>query len=352
MTTSPVSSTMRTPEIWVGGYPGPYGGADTELDHQVDLWLSHGVRVHLVPTWDPDPALRADLTARGAVTHAFRPDIFAGKVVVSYCNSDFLERLPAIYDAGPPRCVIWANCMTWTFPHEMECHRRGLISLFIFQSEYQRLWLLPELRAIRPVQELEGYRPFFSMRRWSPAQRAADPARDGYYGIGRVSRDDAAKYPADLWDTFSQVRAPVPVKSFVLGWGPHALRKCGMPQEHHDLDWMVWAPTAVTAQHLFGQVHTLIHQTGGSRENWPRVAFEAWASGVALLAECDYAWPELIEHGRTGILCRSSEEFGEYASELAFDEQRRKGITSAALRQLLGEHCNARKSFAAWRQVL
>jgi hypothetical protein len=339
-------------EIWVAGYPGPYGGADTELDHQVDLWLSQGVAVHLVPTWDPDSALREELSARGAVTHLYWPGIFAGKVVVSYCNGDFLERLAEIYDAGRPRCVVWANCMTWTFPHELECHRQGLISLFLFQSDYQRQWLLPELRAVRPVQELDGYRPYFSMRRWSPGRPAPDPAQAGYYGIGRVSRDDAAKYPADLWQTFSQVRAPTPVKSFVLGWGPHALGKCGPPDDYPGLDWLLWAPTAVPAQQFFGRVHTLMHQTGGSRENRPRVAFEAWASRVAVLAECDYAWPELIEDGETGILCRTSQEFAEHASELAFDKKRRGRITAAALRRLVQDHCDPRRSFAAWQQIL
>jgi hypothetical protein len=273
--------------------------------------------------------------------------------VVSYCNGAFLERLPAIAEAGRPRCVIWVNCMTWAFPHEIECHRLGLIDLFAFQSNYQRLWLLPELRAVRPVAELEGYRPFFSVQRWSPrGWRTSPPSRSGYYGIGRVSRDDGAKYPADLWATFSRVRAPRGVKSFVLGWGPNARRKCGLPGEHPELDWLVWAPSAVPAQQFFAKIHTLIHQTGGSRENWPRAAFEAWASGTAVLAECDYAWPELIDDGVTGLLCNSSAEFAHYATELAFDEARRRRITEAARRQLLGEHCDPQRSFVAWATVL
>src|SRR6185312_10391206 len=101
---------------------------------------------------------------------------------------------------GRPRSVVWVNCMTWTFPREIECHRRGLIDLFAFQSAYQRARLLPELSAVRPVSELEGYRPFFDVDRWSAGAmgRVEAPAGCGYYGIGRISRDDEAKYPADL----------------------------------------------------------------------------------------------------------------------------------------------------------
>ena len=36
-------------EIWVAGYPSLYGGADTELDHNIDLWRRFGVEVNLVP---------------------------------------------------------------------------------------------------------------------------------------------------------------------------------------------------------------------------------------------------------------------------------------------------------------
>lgn len=337
----------------MGGYPSNYGGADTELDHQIDLWLSQNVEVHLVPNWKPDPEMKASLTARGAVTHAYRPDIFAGKVVVSYCNAHFLEKLIEICSAGRPRCVVWVNCMTWTFEKELECHRLGLIDLFAFQSSYQRRWLLPELNSVRPVQELEGYRPYFSLARWSNHSQATErPQQLGYYGIGRVSRDDASKYPPDLWKTFSRVTSPHPVKCFVLGWGPNALRKCGPPDDYPELDWMWWAPATIPTPDFFGRLHTLIHNTGGSRENWPRAAFEAWASRVAVLAECDYAWPEIIEDGETGFLCRSADEFVYRASELAYDETKRERIAWSALQRLRAEHCDKRRSFAAWSGIL
>jgi glycosyltransferase involved in cell wall biosynthesis len=342
----------RSREIWVAGYPGTYGGASTELDHQIDLWLSQGVSVHMVPDGEPYQTTQANLAARGATTHKYRPDIFAGKVVVSFCNGTFLKRLPDIFDAGRPRLVIWVNCMTWTFPYEIEYHRRGLIDLFAFQSNYQRLWLLPELRAVRPVQELEGYRPFFSMRLWSDRSLSVPPSQAGFFGIGRISRDDWTKYPADFWMTASRVRAPHPIKFYVLGWGPNALRKCGLPQESNKVDFTLWPPRGVPAQQFFEKVHIMMHQTGEFRENWPHVTFEAWASQVAVIAECDYGWPEVIDDGETGILCRTSRELAQCATELAFDEGRRKRITTAALQRLKEEHCSVRRSFAAWDSIL
>jgi hypothetical protein len=78
-------------EIWVAGYPSLFGGADTELDHNIDLWRAHAVDVHLVPLTEwCDPAVRALCDARGCVTHRYEPGVFADKVVVSFCNGEFL----------------------------------------------------------------------------------------------------------------------------------------------------------------------------------------------------------------------------------------------------------------------
>jgi glycosyltransferase involved in cell wall biosynthesis len=133
-----------------------------------------------------------------------------------------------------------------------------------------------------------------------------DPAEMGYFGLGRVSRDDADKFPQDMWKIFAQVVSPLPTKTFVLGFGENAARKCGSVPPCDWLDWMTWMPGATSARDLYGRIHVLIHKTGGSRENWPRTILEAMASGVAVITEDDWALPEMIENGVTGFLCRSS----------------------------------------------
>ena len=60
-------------EIWVAGYPSFYGGADTELDHNIDLWRRFGIAVHLVPMHGQDPTMTLRCDARGCQTHNYTP---------------------------------------------------------------------------------------------------------------------------------------------------------------------------------------------------------------------------------------------------------------------------------------
>jgi glycosyltransferase involved in cell wall biosynthesis len=274
--------------------------------------------------------------------------------VVSFCNGEFLARLPEICVSGRPACTVWANCMTWNFPDELAAHAAGLIDLFAFQSDYQRSMVAPALEAVRPIRELAGYRPYFSlanaMQGLSFSYR--DPAETGYFGLGRVSRDDAHKYPEDMWKIFAQVVSPLPTKTFILGFGENGARKCGSTPPCEWLDWMIWSPGATSPRDLYGRIHVLIHKTGGSRENWPRTVLEAMATGVAVIAEDAWAMPQMIEDGVTGFLCRSSAEMSFRASQLAFDEPLRRHMIHAAHARFLEEHANVERSFAPWQALL
>ena len=383
--------------IFVAGFPSAYGGADTELDHMIDLWRSFGVPVVLVPMTNglPDPQIAASVVARGCKIARYRPGVFAGQIVVSFCNGEFLKRLVAegrkppgdsdgrqsdnetfrhgdnqkppvspserliVYPASAsrPRCVVWVNCMTWNFPDEIQAHAAGLIDCHAFHNDYQRSMVAPALEATGvPVAELTGYRPFFNVDHVMQQIRFAprDSATDGYFGIGRISRDDAAKFPEDLWRTFAKVNSPPdrPVKAFILGLGDNARQKCGATPPCNWLDWMTWGPGGTTARDLYSRIHVLIHKTGGSRENWPRTIIEAMAAGVAVIAEDAWALREMIENGVTGFLCKSSDEMSFRASQLAFDEPLRQRMVQAAYARFLDEHANRERSFAPWRGLL
>jgi len=339
-------------EIWVAGYPSFVGGADTELDHMIDLWRAHDVAVHLVPTCPPDPAMKQLCDDRGCRTHDYRDDIFRDKLVISFCNGELLKRLPQIARAGRPRTVLWANCMTWNFDDELQAHEQGLIDLYLFQSDYQRRMLLPKLEERGAVRVLEGYRPYFNLESRSQRLNFRSAPPEEYFGVGRVSRDDPQKFAAETWMTFAKVSAPRPIKVFMLGFGEQAQKKCGSVPPCNWLDWMYWTPGAIPVHEFFQKIHVLIHRTGGSRENWPRIVLEAWASGVPVIVDNDYGVAEMVRDGETGFCVSSSDEASFRASQLAFDEPLRQRIAQNAYQALVDDHANPSRSLAAFQALL
>jgi len=56
----------KTHELWVVGYPGLFGGADTELDHNIDLWRSFEFWRGSAPGADVRPERCGDAVVRAA----------------------------------------------------------------------------------------------------------------------------------------------------------------------------------------------------------------------------------------------------------------------------------------------
>ena len=334
-------------EAWIAGFPSDYGGADTELDHLIDLFRLYDVGVTLVPMFGASDAMRQSVLARGCRIVDYRDDVFAGKTVISFCNGQFLDHLPAIIAAGAPAKVIWFNCMTYLFDREREAHARGWIDIFGFVSAYQKSLLAPRLEAIRPFASFP-YVPYFHCDRvawrYKPLQNT--------YHVGRISRDDAAKFATDTWRIFDRVITPshLAKKVFILGHGPNASAKIGPPPP--GLTWVTWEGGAIPAGRFYATIDTMIHKTGGSRESYCRVLIEAYAHGVVPIVENDYAFPELVIHGETGFLCGSSDEMSYYASFLAMNPKAHAQMARNGRRHLETNLSDPQASWAAWQDVL
>lgn len=341
-------------EVWVAGYPSPYGGADTELDHQITLWTDHGWKVHLAPPeglnlQNREQAIVDSVNARGCVSHEFDIDMWEGKFVVAFCGDGILHRLPEIALLGRPAAMVWANCMTWPMDSEKRCQRLGLIDYHVFQSKYQRQKLIAELAPFgQPVTVFDDYLPWFDVERFPMKHK--EPAN--YFGIGRISRDDGGKYQPDLWRTYARVVAPQPVKAYVLGFGPNAKERCGMPEDHANwIDYALWEPMGTPASHFYNQIHVLLHLTGGSRENWPRVVLESWANGVVPIVDNDFGTAEMVKHGETGFLVKSSDEAVYHASQLAFEPDLRRTIAENGFEELRSVHSDKQKAIDGWNKL-
>lgn len=338
---------MTGHEVWVGGFPGFWGGADTELDHLIDLWRAHGVAVHLVPMHHADPVMVKSVLARGCTVHEFHSGIFRDRVTVSFCNQNFLAALPAIMRDGPPRQVIWFNCMTWLFDGDRRAHERGWIDLFGFVSGFQRTMLDAELSAIGPYATFD-YAPYFNSARVAWQYRAWT----GRYVVGRISRDNRSKYAPDTWRMFNRVLVPphLSKRVLILGYGPQARTVIGDPPG--GLDVRTWPCNAIPVGDFYRQVDTVLHKTGFSRESYGRFLLECYAYGAVPIVEDDYAFPELVVQGETGFRTSDSDEMSYWASVLAHDPREHRRLAENGRAYLESSLVDADRCWRSWEGLL
>jgi glycosyltransferase involved in cell wall biosynthesis len=90
---------------------------------------------------------------------------------------------------------------------------------------------------------------------------------------------------------------------------------------------------------------------GGARENWPRAGLEAMACGVPIVAQNQWGWTEMIEHGVTGFLGSCDEELAHWVAVLAYDEDLRLEIAVNARKKLEDNLANPVKLAASWKQL-
>lgn len=332
--------------IFVAGYPGDLGGASTELDHTLRLWRRRGLGVALVPNDTPDPRWRARMDRLGCTTLRANPETVhlpGGSIVVAFCNERFLHAAHRFRQAG---CrIVWAGCMNWLFPAERLHYRRhGPFDRYVFQSRHQRGTLAPELRkyGFRDEQGCLIRGPLdLAEFPYRPRPRAAGEA----FTLGRISRAAVDKFHRDSWAVYGGIPRDVRVR--ILGWHPRVEEQLGAPPS--------WAEClrerALPARDFLRSLHCLAPLGGEAVENWPRAGLEAMATGVPVVAEARGGWTEMIQHGRTGYLARTHEEFADCVTRLADDETHRLTMAAAAREAVEQDLAAPDAIWRAWRRL-
>ena len=333
--------------VFVYGFPSLYGGAGTELHHQILLWQSLGVEVHLIPD-DNDylnNPLLAELIERQTVVHEV-DDFVAidpGSPVFGYCSSAFLENIDAI--RAQSTNTVFVNCMTWLFDLEKRRMAEGKIRVFLYQNADVLNANSPTLRALNPgaATAFLLFTPYFDQIRF-PFHELRD---DEYFGCGRISRQDADKYASNTLLIYEYFVAPKPKRGLFVGFDDRSLAKIGEP---HD-----WISTALDqtecSQQDFYRHCEIVLQPSYTIENWPRIGLEAMASGSVLIVDNRGGWRRQVVHGVTGWLCDHERDFIYYASKMAYEPDVRAAIAIQA-RERLDLLAGPEVSTESWLRVL
>jgi glycosyltransferase involved in cell wall biosynthesis len=305
------------------------------------------LEVHLIPSFATykQERLYSPLLAAGVIVHSFNEweVLTAEDVVMGFCNAEFLEHLPVICERT--RRTVFVNCMTWLFDKEKERMAEGKIAMFLYQNEQVRLKHEPQLRALNddPKVRFVTFSPYFD----SSAFPFIEKHSEEFFGCGRISRQDSDKYAANTLHIYEYVVAPVPKRGLFLGFGEGSEQKIGRP--YH---WITTAyDSSMISQQDFYRHCRIVLQPADTTENWPRVGFEAMASGSVLIVDDRGGWQQMVEHGKTGWLCRHERDFIYYASKMAYEPELRDRMAEAArLRGLALGGLEVAK--ASWLEVL
>ena len=332
--------------LYVYGFPSRYGGAGTELHHQILLWRRLGVEVHIIPSsagCRGEP-LYNEMIAAGVVVHEY--DQFSAierdAPVFGFCSAEFLEKIDRIRQHSIN--TVFANCMTWLFELEKKCMATGKIRTFIYQSEAVRAQQMPILQALNPSAKANfiTFTPYFDSAQFPFIQHRSSE----FFGCGRISRQDPDKFARNTLHIYEYFVAPQLKRGLFLGFDGRSERKIGRP--------FSWIRTAVDhnvcSQQEFYRHCEIILQPTDTTENWPRIGLEAMASGSVLVVDNRGGWQRQVQHGLTGWLCDQERDFIYYASKMAYEPNLRRDMAARA-RQRVEELSGAGIAQESWEGV-
>jgi hypothetical protein len=343
------------PPLYLFNWPSHVGGADTKVTHLL-LLLHREFDITVVPNRReqllqlPWRKFLKRLGVRAALL-ADLPKKLRG-TALSLCNGEFFAGGIACEAKARGLRVVWSSEMMWHHAGERAAVLCGLVDRVLYVSEVQRAALEPGYVLGKGAEEKGGKGaeasgsfsplPLFpsapvpwaitgnyiapEMFPFSERVRAADAP----LVIGRLSRPDPAKFPADFPEFYESLD--------VLGARWDLLPKAAESQVAflHSLDLFVYSlgPTF--------------------RESWGRSTVEAMLTGAVPLVPKGggHHLENLVPHGVAGFLCAGPEEYREHVARLRADVGLRKKLSHAARRHAENELCHRAEHLRVWREAL
>jgi glycosyltransferase involved in cell wall biosynthesis len=411
------------PPLYFFNWPSHVGGADTKVTHLL-LLLHRAFDITVVPNRReqllqlPWRKFLKRLGVKAALL-ADLPKKLHG-TALSLCNGEFFAGGIACEAKVRGLRVVWSSEMMWHHAGERAAVLCGLVDRVLYVSEVQRAALEPGY-VLKTVSGKVG--EWVSGRGGVPLTHSpTDPltvasvitgnyiapemfpfservrAADAPLVIGRLSRPDPAKFPADFPEFYESldvkagrvggagkpfagraalssarrgeasasstaslrfqrgaVRTPRPTstKFRVMAWSEELAKVYA--RHRFDARWEL-LPKAAESQVAF--LHSLdlfVYSLGPTfRESWGRAVVDAMLTGAVPLVPRGggHHLENLVPHGVAGFLCAGPEEYREHVARLRADAAWRKKLSRAARRHAEHELCNRAEHLRVWRAAL
>ena len=364
-------------------WPASVGGSETKTGATAEL-LAGLYDIVWVPNDDASLSDRKALkwiTSRGmrAARWADLPRKLAG-TALAMCNIPFLTEGRAAEAKGRGLRVAWGGEMMWAIPGELGAIAAGLVDTVLFTGDGQREALTPAFltalggksgRAERVVAAHPAHggtqgtlRGKCASVRWATVGNYVNPEafpfidrsrrrKDAPLVIGRLSRADWGKFPADFPKTYERLGLPKDTRFRVMAWSPELKKR--WPRWRPSKQWELLPAMAEPPAKFLQSLDLFVYDTHPTfSESWGRAVVEAMLTGAVpvLPADTRHHFVRLAPHILTSAQCPAPQHWREQVQCLAERRELRHAVSKLAATFAHEELCDAAMHRASWQAAL
>ena len=333
----------KQPHVYVFGWPGFIGGADTKLAHLLSL-LHRDLSITVVPNDGRrlEEKVWTQFLANLGIQYCLLdqlPDRLEGFALALSNHRFFVTRI-AHRAKEKGLKIVWSSEMMWHHEGELDAVQQGLVDKVLYVSELQKKALA------------EGYGEL----PWQMTGNYIDPAafpfherRNPVFTIGRLSRPAPEKYPEDF-PVFYECLGLPEVRFRVMAWSQDLEQK----YRWHSFGprWDLLPAEQEPQLEFLNSLDLFVYPLGHYfRESWGRSTVEAMLTGCVPLVPAGHHMDHLVVSGESGFICRDFLEYQEHARRLFFDLDFRRRMARQCRDHAVKKLCDHEEHRRMWLEV-
>lgn len=335
-------------KLWIYGFPGGLGGADTKLDHTLPIFLKLFDEVMCVANapsqYDPPNDWTRYLDKLG-VKYGLKEDMQGyqeGEIALSLCNPYFFKQGFCDDAKSKGLKVIWSSEMMWHHQKELEYVNKGMVDKVLYVSDIQKASLTyPESMPW----SMTGN--FINADRFPFQRRSANGLV-----LGRLSRHDPYKYPEDFPVFYEEIVEDLQHISFrIMSWDEVLADK----YKWHTFDhrWKFFKAYDVSALDFLYMLNVMAYPLGHNFvESWGRSTVEGMLTGAIPISFSGHNISNLVVHGESGFIVDDILEWKEIIKQLYHDVHYRQKLSKQCSDHARDVLCNEKEHLKIWEDAL
>jgi hypothetical protein len=309
----------------------------------IELLRNNGIRVKVVLHPQSDEAdlfsAKIVLSHFGVDVCVFNPGEFGKhRCVVCFGRTDMFDLIRKFSDK--PGKVVYGIPNTGFSNQEVRANKEGLIDEVFVKSRTKGPEIAKQLvkKSNHGVCFRVGYTPFCSPHSDFFKIKFYDKKPADCFNVLRDTIDRTDYCFADHWLMVSKISCPFPKSKMftALNWGRNLSKVAGNPCDSRNmwnnlLDVTVVPPSTPfdIEREKYAAASSLLHFFP-AEEHFSFSAAKAILSGAVVVSNPLPAYVELLDHGVSGFISKTSEEAGYYTSKLAWEPFLRLKIATEA----------------------